>query len=247
MEKQEWLECTDPASMLNFLEGQASNRKLRLFAVACCRRLMPLLTDPQSRTAVEIAEKYADGLASPEELACAAKEADAVTKAERGAMTEEDLEDIPESSVSAVAEAVTRLHAGAAAASTAGKATEVANWLADLAAELEGTPQGDSFAADAAVAAQAGSREVQVSLLHDLFGSASWPDPITLAWFAWNDGTVRRIAQAIYDERAFDRMPILADELEDAGCDNADILNHCRSGGEHVRGCWVVDLLLGKN
>ena len=63
---------------------------------------------------------------------------------------------------------------------------------------------------------------------------------------AWNDGTVRKIAQAIYDERAFDRLPILADALEDAGCDNADILNHCRNGGEHVRGCWVVDLLLGK-
>ena len=65
-------------------------------------------------------------------------------------------------------------------------------------------------------------------------------------WLAWNDGTIRRIAQAIYDERAFDRLAILADALEDAGCDNADILNHCRSGGEHVRGCWVVDLLLGK-
>ena len=63
---------------------------------------------------------------------------------------------------------------------------------------------------------------------------------------AWNAGTVRRIAQAIYDDRAFDRMPILADALEDAGCDNADILNHCRESREHVRGCWVVDLLLGK-
>ena len=41
-------------------------------------------------------------------------------------------------------------------------------------------------------------------------------------------------------------MPILADALEDAGCTNQDILNHCRGGGEHVRGCWVVDLLLGK-
>ena len=55
-----------------------------------------------------------------------------------------------------------------------------------------------------------------------------------------------RIAQAIYDKRAFDRMPILADALEDAGCDNADILAHCRGPNEHVRGCWVVDLILGK-
>ena len=49
------------------------------------------------------------------------------------------------------------------------------------------------------------------------------------------------------EERAFDRLPILADALEDAGCDNADILNHCRSAGPHVRGCWVVDLVLGRS
>jgi hypothetical protein len=63
---------------------------------------------------------------------------------------------------------------------------------------------------------------------------------------AWRTANVTALAQAIYDERAFDRLPSLADALEDAGCDNQDILQHCRSGGEHVRGCWVVDLLLGK-
>jgi hypothetical protein len=65
-------------------------------------------------------------------------------------------------------------------------------------------------------------------------------------WLNWNDGTVPKLARSIYDERAFDRLPILADALEDAGCDNADVLAHCRGPGEHVRGCWVVDLLLGK-
>jgi hypothetical protein len=55
------------------------------------------------------------------------------------------------------------------------------------------------------------------------------------------------VARAIYDERAFERMPILADALEDTGCDNADILEHCRQPGEHVRGCWVVDFILGKS
>jgi hypothetical protein len=66
------------------------------------------------------------------------------------------------------------------------------------------------------------------------------------AWLAWNAGTVRKMAQAIYDDRAFDQLPILADALEEAGCANRDILDHCRSGGDHVRGCWVIDLLLGK-
>jgi len=63
---------------------------------------------------------------------------------------------------------------------------------------------------------------------------------------AWLTSTVTNLAQAIYTDRAFARMPILADALEDAGCTNADILAHCRQPGEHCRGCWVVDLLLGK-
>jgi hypothetical protein len=63
---------------------------------------------------------------------------------------------------------------------------------------------------------------------------------------AWRTPTVVELAQAIKRDAAFDRLPILADALQDAGCDNAEILNHCRSGGEHVRGCWVVDLLLDR-
>ncbi|HUR53438.1 MAG TPA: hypothetical protein VMZ71_04880 [Gemmataceae bacterium] len=55
------------------------------------------------------------------------------------------------------------------------------------------------------------------------------------------------LANGIYEERAFDRLPILADALQDAGCDNDGILTHCRGDGAHVRGCWVVDLLLGKS
>jgi hypothetical protein len=63
----------------------------------------------------------------------------------------------------------------------------------------------------------------------------------------WNDGTVRRLAEAIYEERAFGRLPILADALLDAGCDNEELIAHCRSEGPHVRGCWAVDLILGKS
>jgi hypothetical protein len=63
---------------------------------------------------------------------------------------------------------------------------------------------------------------------------------------AWLTSTVLTLAQGIYAERAFDRLPILADALQDAGCENADMLGHCRGPGPHVRGCWVVDLILGK-
>ena len=62
----------------------------------------------------------------------------------------------------------------------------------------------------------------------------------------WRTGNVTALAQSIYDDCAFDRLPILTDALEDAGCDNAEILQHCRQPGEHVRACWVVDLILSK-
>jgi hypothetical protein len=62
-------------------------------------------------------------------------------------------------------------------------------------------------------------------------------------WLVWNDGTVTRLAQAIYEEEAFDQMPILADALEEAGCTNADLLAHLRDPGPHFRGCFALDLL----
>jgi hypothetical protein len=89
--------------------------------------------------------------------------------------------------------------------------------------------------------------EAQASLLRDIFGTSLRAVVIDPTWLTWRGHTIPKLAQAIYDECAFDRLPILADALEDAGCDNADILNHCRQPGEHVRGCWVVDALLGKS
>jgi hypothetical protein len=88
----------------------------------------------------------------------------------------------------------------------------------------------------------------QARILADLLREIAGGDPFhpMTADPAWPTPTVKQLAEAIYGERAFDRLPILADALEDAGCDNADILNHCRQPGEHARGCWVVDLLLGK-
>src|SRR5262249_59117558 len=67
------------------------------------------------------------------------------------------------------------------------------------------------------------------------------------AWvLAWNDAAVPRIAAAIYEDRRFDDLPILADALEEAGCTDAELQAHCRGGGEHARGCWAVDLVLAK-
>ena len=84
-------------------------------------------------------------------------------------------------------------------------------------------------------------------LLRDVVGNPIRPVAFDQAWSAWNAGTVPGIARRVYDDRAFYEMPVLADALEDAGCTDADILTHCRTEGPHVRGCWVVDLLLARN
>ena len=85
----------------------------------------------------------------------------------------------------------------------------------------------------------------QAAVLRCLFGNPFRPFAIGLGP-AWRTPQVIAIAQAIYDDRAFYDLPILADALEDAGCTDAAILDHCRSPGPHVRGCWVVDLLTGR-
>jgi hypothetical protein len=86
-----------------------------------------------------------------------------------------------------------------------------------------------------------GKRLAQAALLRCVVGNPFQYHTLEQSWLT---STVANLAQAIYDDRGFDRLPILADALEDAGCTNQDILNHCRGGGEHARGCWVVDLLL---
>jgi hypothetical protein len=92
-----------------------------------------------------------------------------------------------------------------------------------------------------ALAAVADSR-----LAREIFGNPFRPVVIDPSWLAWNHGALVKMAQAIYDERAFHRLPVLADALEDAGCTTYYLLEHCRQRGFHARGCWVVDLLLGK-
>jgi hypothetical protein len=84
----------------------------------------------------------------------------------------------------------------------------------------------------------------QAVIIRDIFGNLF--RPVTFD-SDWHTSTAVALAQQIYDSRDFSAMPILADALQDAGCDNADILDHCREPGPHVRGCWVVDLVLDKS
>lgn len=84
----------------------------------------------------------------------------------------------------------------------------------------------------------------QASILRDIFGN---PFRLVTADRRWLTSAVLDVAQATYDERCFDRLPILADALQDAGCDDEVVLTHCRNGRVHARGCWVVDMVLGKS
>ena len=88
-----------------------------------------------------------------------------------------------------------------------------------------------------------GGGAVECALIRCVFGN-----PFRSATFspAWRTDTAVSLARGMYESRNFGAMPILADALQDAGCDNADILDHCRGPGPHVRGCWAVDLVLGK-
>jgi hypothetical protein len=83
----------------------------------------------------------------------------------------------------------------------------------------------------------------QCRILRDIFGNPFRPVTLDPRWLS---STVLDLARTIYEQRTFEHLPILADALMDAGCDSEEIVNHCRGDGPHVRGCWVVDLLLGK-
>jgi hypothetical protein len=109
---------------------------------------------------------------------------------------------------------------------------------------------GDAFAAGVwAGFDQAGfiaAMVEQCDLLRDIIGNPFRPIAVEPGWLSWNDGTIPKLAQAIYEERMFDCLPILADALEEVGCSDPDLLGHLRGPGPHVRGCWVVDLILGR-
>ena len=258
MTESEWLACTDPEPMLEFLRGKASDRRLRLFACACCRRIWHLLADERSRMAVEIAEQYADGLSTYEQLTDASYDAEVATDSSyfavlNAAEAEAEASDWPPESwvdgaEECASDAAATPRAAASAAvldcpdlhEVAGHATRsVAHAASPLRFTEDCRPDfGQREAAEEA------EQAAQADLLRDIFGNPFRPVTIDPPWLS---PSVVDFAQTIYDERAFDRMPELADSLEEAGCHDADVLGHCRQAGPHVRGCWVVDAVLGKS
>lgn len=264
MTEQEWLTSTDPSAMLTHIQGKVSDRKLRLFACSCCRQVWDGVpcewcqwqgieireghdavqaiidwgkqkkncrhchgtgrTGPRSRRAVEVAERYADGEATEEEL--------------------------KQARISALHVEVQghQLEANEAMAVVSESAFDAAHTIARP--------------ADAIPPAQ------KAALLREIAGNpfrpVSWEWQWHSIWssppknpkpsFRWRPSWVRypgiwesalHIAHDIYDERRWDDLPILWDALSEAGCTNETIRTHCLEK-THVRGCCVVDLILGK-
>jgi hypothetical protein len=238
MTEVEWLACDDPERMFDFLCGPpntprrpfcltpAADRKLRLAGCACARRLWHLLPDDRSRTAIEVGERFADGRATAAEFAAAWR------------TTNRAIDDAAHSARDAGAQAVWKAVV-AACHSLSPQGWEAADWAAFYARWAVRLAASD--------AAEGWEAQHQCRLLRCVIGNPFRPPaPPHPAWRARHDYTAPRLARALYEERRFDDLPVLADALEDAGCADPDWLGHLREPGPHARGCWPVDLLLGK-
>jgi hypothetical protein len=233
--------------MLDFLrrKGKANGRKLRLLAVACCRRVQHPLQEETTRQAIDILEMFADELVSQRQL----KE---TLKALHLRVAN------PSEGQTFRASAAEWAIVFALQDGFFGESEDVISATAEAALfpkELEQRKkQRPLWPPDVQAAKQRFERiwgrehRAQCSLVREVFGPLSFRRvKVKKSWVRWDGGTVPKIAQNIYDCRAFALMSLLADALEEVGCTDADILNHCRQTGEHVRGCWLVDLLLNKS
>jgi hypothetical protein len=244
MTEEEWnRHPPDGWRMLYHAEEIGSERKLRLFLIACCRRIEHLLIDTRSKTALAGIERHVEGHSTTTELGRLgdlAKEA-----ADAAAPVPYDLEDELDPYPPTAAPDAIR-YAASLNLTTAldNKPTALTNATYLACNAVGGSVFRRTNNVEQARAASAAEIAIHAVLLRDIFGNPFRPatfDP------AWRTSTAVALARGMYESRDFTAMPILADALQDAGCDNDDILNHCRGPGPHVRGCWVVDLVLGKS
>jgi hypothetical protein len=246
MTEAEWLACDNPQPMFAFLGKRASNRKLRLFACACCRTLWDQIEDEDVRKALAASERFADGLIRDSTLTSWHRRAvharDHVARSWADLVRQGRTSEFGRPALYyAVAEVtLTDQHRG-----------QVAGAWHPVAGSVAVVVTGGKFVAGQheLEAARAEAARAFPPLLRDVIGNPFRPVTISPGWLTPD---VTTLAQAAYDERLpsgtldLDRLAVLSDALEDAGCDSVDLLGHLRSPGPHVRGCWVVDLLLGK-
>ncbi len=220
MTEAEWLACEEPWPLIEYLRAchraarsKAGGRRLRLLACASCRELWDLLPESPHRRAVELSERYADGLVG------------------RGTF------------VGQAGDLMRQPWPGADWLRIAAQWLLVTRALSTRMTMLTLTQAKPAASPDEHRA----RRRLHAHLTRDIWGNPFRPALVSPTWLTWDGGEVVRLAHTIYSDLAFDRLPILADALEDAGCTDAEFLGHLRGPGPHVRGCWAVDLLLGKS
>jgi hypothetical protein len=218
MTEAEWLNSVDVIRMLRCLRDRASARKLRLFSCACCRQLWSRLPDARNRTLVESVEQ--NPLGSFDDAAFRA------------------------------------IIVGSSSGEQEWR-TERAYWAVKYLGRsfYKATPLECvvCVALNTALALRGSGDVLPVpktpelaSLLREVMGNPFRSIRVDSSWLWWHDRAVEKLGAAISSEQRWDLLPILGDALEEAGCDSPEMLNHCRAEGSHTCGCWVVDLVLGR-
>jgi hypothetical protein len=227
MTEQEWRSCEDPVKLVSLVHREVSERRLLLLACDCYRRFLP--TDKRGLRAAAVLEGYAEGTVPGEEVA----RLRAQTLRRRKSTGRVLFENGIGITTGFWGDTFGRYHA---AWQTALELIRTATY------RKPGRPSRETARAWTA------TRAYLSAAVRDVHGPFP-PRPISLdpTLLGWNDRTIPRVAQAIYEEKAFDRLPVLADALEEAGCGDPEILGHLRGPGPHVRGCFVLDLILSKD
>jgi hypothetical protein len=237
MTEEEWLVCAESEKMSDYLFGRVSERKLMLLGCACCERIPHPATTPCLRQVLGVAESVAEGRSDREKLVVVAKD----TQNEQEQLHQDSPEYLLFTGITCVTCGAGFPKNNLFKIGLFNLTAAVAQWtVPDVNIDPDdwGVPQDERWRK-----VWRNEMRKQAVLVREIFGNPFRPVDLNPAWLT---STVVALATGIYQDRAFDRMPILADALQDAGCENDDILNHCRQLGDHVRGCWVVDLILGK-
>ena len=239
MTEPEWLRARYSEELLRFIEPKVSDRKLHCFAIACARRIAPLLPHPASLHGVEAMQRFVEGQCSPEDISRLSWDVEgAAFRVEIGGGVPwlQLVEQLP-------TEYLLELVANPTYAIQSGR--DLLTRAAYFVDSIFCTTPWERRSRDWPQATPPGNLFRPIALVHEVFGNPF--RPVTFST-AWRTSTAVAIAQQMYESRDFSPMPILADALQDADCDHEDILNHCRdANGTHVRGCWAVDLVLGKS
>jgi hypothetical protein len=262
MTEAEWFSAVDPAPLLRFVGDGLTDRHRLLFMAGCCRRVWDLLTGRQSRQVIETAEAVAEGHATAADLIAAIDDLplDRLSRPDTplwydriGPMFAMTTDWQSHLIVAEGCETAAANHASAAVVKGHPLHADIRRLPEVMAAGF--IPERDteeyiqkltneiwSAGQDERITRAAAERAAQTDLVRCVCGN---PFRRVAADPAWLTSTVVALARGVHADRAFDRLPILADALQDAGCDDPDILAHCRGPHAHTLGCWVVGLLLG--